>query len=125
MSNELGDCLGPPLCAAGFYVPPTVSLLHHPEPCGPREDKPAPSAEKPNNSDTGTRTRVAWVKARYPNQLDYIGRHSGKKNTIMGSLPWTHPVDQLRLIRIFVGKMRWRRSGACFKRVTGEFAMCA
>ena len=25
------------------------------------------------NSDTGTRTRVAWVKARYPNQLDYIG----------------------------------------------------
>ena len=25
------------------------------------------------NSDTGTRTQVAWVKARYPNQLDYIG----------------------------------------------------
>ena len=24
-------------------------------------------------SDAGTRTRVAWVKARYPNQLDYIG----------------------------------------------------
>ena len=24
-------------------------------------------------SDTGTRTQVAWVKARYPNQLDYIG----------------------------------------------------
>ena len=26
-----------------------------------------------NSSDAGTRTRVAWVKARYPNQLDYIG----------------------------------------------------
>jgi hypothetical protein len=26
-------------------------------------------------SDAGTRTRVAWVKARYPNQLDYIGWH--------------------------------------------------
>ena len=25
------------------------------------------------NSDAGTRTRVAWVKARYPNQLDYVG----------------------------------------------------
>jgi hypothetical protein len=25
------------------------------------------------SSDTGTRTQVAWVKARYPNQLDYIG----------------------------------------------------
>ena len=28
---------------------------------------------KKNDSDAGTRTRVAWVKARYPNQLDYIG----------------------------------------------------
>ena len=28
------------------------------------------------NSDAGTRTRVAWVKARYPNQLDYIGSAS-------------------------------------------------
>ena len=26
------------------------------------------------SSDAGTRTRVAWVKARYPNQLDYIGQ---------------------------------------------------
>ncbi len=25
------------------------------------------------NSVTGTRTRVAWVKARYPNHLDYYG----------------------------------------------------
>ena len=25
------------------------------------------------DSDAGTRTRVAWVRARYPNQLDYIG----------------------------------------------------
>ena len=25
------------------------------------------------NSDTGTRTQVARVKAEYPNQLDYIG----------------------------------------------------
>jgi hypothetical protein len=25
------------------------------------------------SSDAGTRTRVAWVKARYPNQLDYVG----------------------------------------------------
>ena len=28
-------------------------------------------------SDAGTRTRVAWVKARYPNQLDYIGTRLG------------------------------------------------
>ena len=27
----------------------------------------------PKNSDTGTRTQVARVKAEYPNQLDYIG----------------------------------------------------
>ena len=26
-------------------------------------------------SDAGTRTRVAWVKTRYPNQLDYVGLH--------------------------------------------------
>ena len=26
------------------------------------------------NSDAGTRTRVARVKAEYPNQLDYIGQ---------------------------------------------------
>jgi hypothetical protein len=26
-----------------------------------------------NNSATGTRTRVAWVRAEYPNQLDYSG----------------------------------------------------
>ena len=33
-----------------------------------------PAQKKPRNiSDAGTRTRVAWVKARYPNQLDYIG----------------------------------------------------
>ena len=31
-------------------------------------------ASNSNSSDAGTRTRVAWVKARYPNQLDYIGR---------------------------------------------------
>ena len=24
-------------------------------------------------SATGTRTRVSWVRAKYPNQLDYIG----------------------------------------------------
>ncbi len=28
---------------------------------------------KRRNSVTGTRTRVAWVKARYPNHLDYYG----------------------------------------------------
>ena len=27
-------------------------------------------------SDAGTRTRVARVKAEYPNQLDYIGLHA-------------------------------------------------
>jgi hypothetical protein len=31
------------------------------------------SVSKAKTSDTGTRTQVAWVKARYPNQLDYIG----------------------------------------------------
>ena len=28
---------------------------------------------KDQNSDAGTRTRVSWVRAKYPNQLDYIG----------------------------------------------------
>ena len=32
-----------------------------------------PSKPKNVYSDAGTRTRVAWVKARYPNQLDYVG----------------------------------------------------
>jgi hypothetical protein len=35
-----------------------------------------PSGRTNNSSDAGTRTRVAWVKARYPNQLDYIGPHT-------------------------------------------------
>jgi hypothetical protein len=30
-------------------------------------------AEMSKPSDTGTRTRVSWVRAKYPNQLDYIG----------------------------------------------------
>lgn len=28
---------------------------------------------KETNSHTGTRTRVAWVKTKYPNHLDYMG----------------------------------------------------
>ena len=31
------------------------------------------------NSATGTRTRVARVRAEYPNQLDYSGRGGNKK----------------------------------------------
>ena len=31
------------------------------------------SVTKKQNSQTGTRTRVAWVKATYPNRLDYLG----------------------------------------------------
>ena len=31
------------------------------------------SSKNLQNSDAGTRTRVARVKAEYPNQLDYIG----------------------------------------------------
>ena len=34
-----------------------------------------PASNKLQNSDAGTRTRVARVKAEYPNQLDYIGSH--------------------------------------------------
>ena len=30
-----------------------------------------------HNSQTGTRTRVAWVKATYPNRLDYLGMPQG------------------------------------------------
>jgi hypothetical protein len=33
----------------------------------------APKAKRAKCSDTGTRTRVSWVRAKYPNQLDYIG----------------------------------------------------
>ena len=31
------------------------------------------SCHKKSNSATGTRSRVAWVRAEYPNQLDYSG----------------------------------------------------
>ena len=35
---------------------------------------PEPEIARPEtNSDAGTRTRVARVRAEYPNQLDYIG----------------------------------------------------
>jgi hypothetical protein len=33
-----------------------------------------PTELSPQTSVTGTRTRVAWVKARYPNHLDYYGQ---------------------------------------------------
>ena len=35
-------------------------------------------------SHAGTRTRVAWVKARYPNQLDYGGDVVGGVRTYLG-----------------------------------------
>ena len=39
-----------------------------------RKSHSAPiSGSSENNSATGTRTRVAWVRAEYPNQLDYSG----------------------------------------------------
>ena len=50
--------------------------------CSMRGLNPRPSAHKTDaltnwanraNSHTGTRTRVAWVKTRYPNHLDYMG----------------------------------------------------
>jgi hypothetical protein len=35
--------------------------------------------KKQKLSSTGTRTRVFWVKAKYPNQLDYRGRTKIKR----------------------------------------------
>ena len=43
-------------------------------------------------SDAGTRTRVAWVKARYPNQLDYIGdAHPRARHTLTYGWIIAHP----------------------------------
>ena len=39
----------------------------------PQAQQSSRKRESLKYSDTGTRTQVAWVKARYPNQLDYIG----------------------------------------------------
>ena len=36
------------------------------------------ASEEQKSSDAGTRTRVARVKAEYPNQLDYIGIHTSR-----------------------------------------------
>ena len=33
------------------------------------------------DSQTGTRTRVAWVKATYPNRLDYLGAQPHTSHT--------------------------------------------
>ncbi len=32
-----------------------------------------PTKKQNKNSHTGTRTRVSWVRAMYPNHLDYMG----------------------------------------------------
>ena len=47
--------------------------------------RPLPKAWEVKNSATGTRTRVAQVRAEYPNQLDYSGvarRHRGKNEKV-------------------------------------------
>ena len=50
-------------------------------PAAAKEQKQAGAMEmrfyeevKKINSHAGTRTRVYWVKANYPNHLDYMGR---------------------------------------------------
>ena len=45
--------------------------------------------EKERVSQTGTRTRVAWVKATYPNRLDYLGA-STLMNTTLFTKPHKH-----------------------------------
>ncbi|KAJ8544208.1 hypothetical protein ON010_g12060 [Phytophthora cinnamomi] len=41
-----------------------------------QQTKARAGGEEKQNSQTGTRTRVAWVKATYPNRLDYLGAPS-------------------------------------------------
>ena len=41
------------------------------------------------NSDAGTRTRVARVKAEYPNQLDYIGRCPKENVEPLNTIRWS------------------------------------
>ena len=67
------------------------------------------------NSDAGTRTRVAWVKARYSNQLDYIG-HTFKKPSGLpflvfhiGGLKLSHPCCLLVGFRVFNWSTRYPR----------------
>ena len=45
----------------------------HPEPLGYGSRPAAAALRLSDNSATGTRARVARVKAEYPNQLDYSG----------------------------------------------------
>ena len=39
-------------------------------------------SKKERISQTGTRTRVAWVKATYPNRLDYLGASTPTNSTL-------------------------------------------
>jgi hypothetical protein len=54
-----------------------VRILYHVNPS--KANKQAPT--KKRSSHTGTRTRVAWVKATYPNHLDYMGARIQTSNT--------------------------------------------
>ena len=45
-----------------------------------------------NFSSTGTRTRVSWVKAKYPNQLDYRGYWTKQDSNTNGTTLCTNTV---------------------------------
>ena len=64
-SNKRDETAGPKTQKGKFH---RVGELHGGSGCG----QGAPN-HKRANSTAGTRTRVAWVKARYPNHLDYDG----------------------------------------------------
>ena len=48
-------------------------------------------------SQTGTRTRVCWVRASYPNHLDYLGSIVDKQNHALTKMPTPLPIRPQRL----------------------------
>ena len=70
--RELGRC--PVICAtAGARAGVCPVKAARPEPLGYRSLQAAAALHPSKNSATGTRARVARVRAEYPNQLDYSG----------------------------------------------------
>ena len=69
------------------------------------------------NSDTGTRTQVARVKAEYPNQLDYIGDAYSSAATF---IPGILRIKSRETKQKKINKGRWRIRTADLSDPNGE-----
>ena len=67
---------GPLACKASVI---TARPMKHREKRIPLREQTSNNRTHSKYSDAGTRTRVSWVRAKYPNQLDYIGTHASRQ----------------------------------------------